>query len=156
MTTSASLQVSLWLLRVAVGTVSHVDLPFDSLVDAITKAFGAEVGGTVGVDVPASIFEGQCALSGIETTDVQSCKVKDLQGKAYAALCAFMRNIEHPAGGHLAYCSCCAQPSVGRDWKDSMVQVDDGDGGTAWVLRENQEAYERAAAVNAAAPDTRI
>eukprot|EP00752_Nemacystus_decipiens_P012508 g11078.t2 len=137
------MQVSLWILRVAVGTLSRVDLPLNGLLDAVAHATGAEL--VDGVARNASIAMNGDAVpvlgEGEGATNSQIERFRHLRGKAYEALCELMPKLESPRPRCSSACLPFRRPTVAFvNWRDHAVQVEDHRG-WAWVLRTNKEAY---------------
>lgn len=134
-------QGSLWVLRVVVSTVSHVDLPLSELLGAFVKATGAELVDGVG-KVPGRISRAAVPVFGEGATTEEIQRFRRLRGNAYEALCEFMRDVETSPSGRLSGClpCCCTQAVV--NWRDSMVQVENPrTRRLAWVLKTNKDAY---------------
>ncbi|CAN0244153.1 unnamed protein product [Pylaiella littoralis] len=135
------MQGSLWVLRVVVSTVSHVDLPLSELLGAFVKATGAELVDGVG-KVPGRISRAAVPVFGEGATTEEIQRFRRLRGNAYEALCEFMRDVETSPSGRLSGClpCCCTQAVV--NWRDSMVQVENPrTRRLAWVLKTNKDAY---------------
>lgn len=131
----AASQGALWLLKIAIGTVSNVDLPLHAVLGAVINTAAGEM-----LDSMPRNFNADA------TIEVgQSEEFKRLHGPAYEALCKFLENAE-PRKEALC-CRCLrrfcgkAPASRGTDWRDHMVRVKNGIGGWAWVRRSNAEAY---------------
>ncbi|CAN0171033.1 unnamed protein product [Scytosiphon promiscuus] len=137
------MQASLWVLRVAVGIVSHVDLPLNEVLGAAVKAAGTELVEGIGTEVPSTIRTDLSAFEeGVPIAKIQ--EFKDLQGPAYRSMCELMGGAEMPPPRCCFWCPPCHRaPSLSISWKDSMVQERNGQGGWAWVLKTNREAYVR-------------
>ena len=138
--------MSLWILRVAVGTMSNVDLPLNDLLSAVAHATGAELVDGVATEVSNAVRDDPVPVFGEGATDSQIQGFKTLRGKAYEALCEFMPKVESPH----SRCRSCCLPFCGRsttflNWRDYMIQAENPNtrGGGAWVLRTNKEAYLR-------------
>ncbi|CAM9585483.1 unnamed protein product [Scytosiphon promiscuus] len=140
----ASFLVSLWMLRVGVGVMSNVDLPLNGVLEAFVQATGAEVLNSMS-GVPDTISSDSLPAFGAGAPEADVKKFKLLRGKAYEALCAFMRDVESlhpPRSGCLPF--GCLGPSDIFDWRTSMVQVKNPRTGRhAWVLKTNKKAYLR-------------
>lgn len=144
-------QASLWILRVAVGIVSNVDLPLNDVLGAAVKATGAALVDGIGTEVPSTINTDRVSVFAEGETAAKTQQCKNLQGAAYDSLCKFMREVEaSPPRGWFGCPRCHRQstpPAV--NWKTSMVQERNRNGGWAWVLKENliffqnREAYVR-------------
>ncbi|CAM9909050.1 unnamed protein product [Ectocarpus sp. 12 AP-2014] len=130
------MQASLWMLRVAVGTVSNVDLPLNEVLGAFVQATGAELLNSMS-KVPDTINSGSLPVFGEGATEEETKRFTNLRGKAYKALCEFMRQKELSPPQRLSGCLPCGCPTI-VNWRDGMVQV-----GQAWVLKTNEEAYRR-------------
>ncbi len=140
-------QASLWILRVAVGTVSNVDLPLDEVLGAMVQATGPELLEGMGTKPPSAVNDGPGPVPSAGATDGRR---QVLQGEAYKFLCEFMQEVEPSQlpPPRLFGCLPCLHsstpitpPTASVNWKDSMVQVRNARGGWAWVLKENMEAY---------------
>ncbi|CAM9917938.1 unnamed protein product [Ectocarpus fasciculatus] len=145
------MKASLWILRVAVGTVSSVDLPLNQVLEAAVKATGAAVLDEMGTEVPNSVDSDPVPVFGEGATVEQKQEFMELQGTAYKFLCDFMQEAEPSTPRRLSACLPCCRPSTPPtdltptvNWKDSMVQVRNSNGRWAWVLKKNEEAYCRA------------
>lgn len=138
-------QASLWILRVAVGTVSNVDLPLNEVLGAAVKATGAELVDGIGTEALGTVNTDRPPLFGEGATDAKIQEFKDLQGPAYESLCNFMREAEASPRRRWSWCLPCLSQSIPPTacWKESMVQERTRNGGWAWVLKENQAAYVR-------------
>ncbi|CAN0014690.1 unnamed protein product [Pylaiella littoralis] len=152
------MQASLWILRTAVGFVSNVDLPMNEVLGAAVNTTGAALVDGIGTEVPSTInTDGISVLEEGEAGE-KIKELKRLQGPAYEFLCEFMRKMEAPPPRRCFGClprslSCHRQSSQSTQvtgptqstgcWKDKMVQERNGNGGWAWVLRDNQKAYVR-------------
>lgn len=151
-------QASLWILRVAVGTVSNVDLPLNEVLGAVVKATGAELLEGIGTEVPSTIKTDSFPAFGEGATEKQIQSFKELRGTAYEALCKFMQEAE-PSQPPPRRCwpRCRSRSSTPPptpttlSWEDSMVQVRNRNGRWAWVLNDNEKAY-RARQAEAARP----
>ncbi|CAM9984147.1 unnamed protein product [Ectocarpus fasciculatus] len=130
------MQASLWMLRVAVGTVSNVDLPLNEVLGAFVQATGAELLNSMS-KVADTINSGSLPVFGEGATEAETKRFIHLRGKAYKALCEFMRQKELSPPQRISGCFPCGCPTI-VNWRDSMVQV-----GQAWVLKTNEEAYRR-------------
>lgn len=130
------------MLRLAVGMVSHVDLPLDNLLDAVVKSTSIEVLSAMGT---VSDLVSRDPPFDAESPEYEDAK--RLHGESYAALCHFMHEAENPNG-------CCGlrfpwsssratQTAIGASWKDSMRQANNGRGGWVWVKNTNLAEYER-------------
>lgn len=90
--------------------------------------------------VPVS-ERGEFAPSSTASSSQSRANVQHRQGEAYEALCRFMQEAERPSGS--CGVMCCSQPSVGKSWRDSMTQVENGSGGWVWIKTANEDAYRR-------------
>ncbi|CAM9330189.1 unnamed protein product [Laminaria digitata] len=139
------LQVSLCALRMAVGMVSHVDLPLNDVVAALVKSASTEVLGAMPTGISAR-GQTQATLLPTESTTGEVPPQK-LQEEGYAALCHFMHGVENAmsCGGRrfkFFTCGSCTQidPTC-VNWRDEMVRVRNGKGGVVWVKKANEVAY---------------
>lgn len=119
----------------AVGTVSNVDLPLNEVLGAAVQATGSELLDGMGTGIPGSIGRDRVPDFALGATAEQ----KELQGTAYDFLCEFMRKAEPTR--RAVRIPCCRRSNPRVNWKDSMVQVRNRQGGWAWVLKENEKAY---------------
>lgn len=124
------------MLRLAVGTVSNVDLPLNEVLGAFVQATGAELLNSMS-KVADTINSGSLPVFGEGATEEETERFINLRGKAYEALCDFMRQKELSRPQCISGCLPCCCPTV-VNWRDNMVQV-----GQAWVLKTNEEAYRR-------------
>ena len=141
-------QSSLWILRVAVGIVSNVDLPLNETLGAIVEATGAKLLNGFGTQVSTSVSANQrggLPVFGADSTDGQQREFVKLRARAYEFLCDFMHNMESspPQGcyGCLPFYSPPPTDESMVDWRDSMVQIRGRSGGWVWVLKKNEVAY---------------
>eukprot|EP00752_Nemacystus_decipiens_P013381 g11847.t1 len=88
------MKASLWILRVAVGTVSNVDLPLNEVLEAAVKATGAAMLEGVGTEVPNSVDNDPIPVFGEGATVEQKRGFRDMQGSAYEFLCDFVQEAE--------------------------------------------------------------
>ncbi|CAM9290372.1 unnamed protein product, partial [Hapterophycus canaliculatus] len=134
------MQGSLWVLRVAVGAVSHVDLPLDEVLGAFVKATGAELVASMS-NVTESIGSAAIPEFGEGATQDEIDRFIHLRGTAYKALCDFMSGVESP--GCLPGCLPRRRTRV-VDWRKNMDRVQNPRTRRwAWVLRGNKDAYVR-------------
>lgn len=141
-------QGTLWLVRVAVGSVANVDLPLHDMLNALVMATATEVLNTVASEMPIADTEQSVFNADAKHTEKQSEYFKELHGSAHESLCAFMRKQERKEDR----AQCCTflrcfsgetPKPTGVDWRDHMVQVENGIGGWAWVLKDNEQKYRR-------------
>lgn len=133
-------------MRVAVGCVANVDLPLHEMLSALVNATADEILSNV-ASVPIPDGDQSVFNADAKHTEEQSDGFKDLHGSAYESLCTFMRKQERK---DRARC-CTLFPCLSRetlkptsvDWRDHMVQVENGIGGWAWVLKDNEQKYRR-------------
>ena len=141
-------QVSLFALRVAVGTVSNVDLPLDDFLDALVRSSSKDLLDGMGNTVPVSGTPVAAPLHSESSGDGRRLPPEKLQKAAYAALCQFMQTVESPSStccGFRARCSTCGSTRdagcVCVRWKAEMARVPNGKGGLVWVKKTNEAAY---------------
>lgn len=133
------------MVKIAVGVVSHVDLPLHDMLGALFKATTAEVVDNV-QNVRASDNNRSLFNADAEREEGQTKEFKDLHGEAYESLCEFMREKESTKrAGCLTFLPWRSREAPTTtddvDWRTHMVQVKNGIGGWAWVMNENKEAY---------------
>lgn len=141
-------QVSLLALRVAVGMVSHVDLPLDDLLAAVVRSASTEMLDGVRMSTSAS---GHTAATPSFRTSAEGDREQEpqrLQKDAYTAMCKFMQRFENPPTrccGSRFRCSTCGSTRSSDcycvSWRAGMVRVQNGKGGLVWVKNTNEEAY---------------
>lgn len=149
-------QVSFYALRVAVGLVSHVDLPLDDLLAALTQSASDEVlSATDGSIFVPGFTEGTPLLD--ESAGVAEREQRQrLQEAGYAALCRFMEKVETPSSSccRPLQCSSCGSSLRNRcicvSWRGEMVRVRNGRGGLVWVKRTNETDYKEKTRLEAA------
>lgn len=141
-------QVTLFALRVAVGMVSHVDLPLNDLLAAVVRSASTEVLGAMGTRIFASTLADAAQLRTESTGVERQPPPERLQKEGYLALCRFMQAAERPSTaccGTRFQCFSCGSVShrncVCISWRDQMVRVPNGKGGLVRVKRANEAAY---------------
>lgn len=132
-------------MRVAVGTVANVDLPLHDMLGALIKATTAEALNNV-ASVSISDRDRSVFSADAKHTEGQTEDFKDLHGPAYESLCAFMRKREREelprcSSRFLPFSSTRPRSQTAVDWRDNMVEVENGIGGWSWVLRNNKDNY---------------
>lgn len=142
--------MSFYALRVAVGMVSHVDLPLDDLLAALVNSASGELLGAMGttISVPASGLTEATPLPN-ESTEADQHPQR-LQKESYEALGQFLQKVESPPRSccGLRSSRCCSCGFTRRDgcdcisWRDEMVRVRNGKGGVVWVKQANVAAYK--------------
>lgn len=138
--------MTLYALRVAVGMVSHVDLPLNDVVAALVNSASTEVLGAWATSISApGLTEATLLPTGSTDGDVPPQK---LQEEGYAALCRFMQRVENEStsrSGLRFKCFSCGSSKQNdpacESWRDKMVRVRNGKGGVVWVKTANEEAY---------------
>lgn len=143
-------QVSYYALRVAVGMVSHVDLPLDNLMAALTMSASAEVLAAMGTSISISGLTKATRLPDESNGVLEQGEQHRLQKQGYAALCEFMQKLETPPAtlccGIRGRCSTCGSTQRNNcycvSWRDEMVRVRNGKGGLVWVKKANEAAYK--------------
>lgn len=117
-----------------------MDLPLNEVLGAVVQAAGDALLDGIGTDIPGTISNDPVP----DFTTGASAAHKELQGTAYKYVCEFMRKAEPTR--RKSVCIPCHRPSTPPmpptvNWKDSMVQVRNGQGGWAWILKKNEGAY---------------
>lgn len=152
------MQTTLFAVRVAVGAVSHVDLPLNDLLAAVVKSASTEALGAMRTNVSASgPTGGDNPLFDASKGGVYQPPSERLQKEGYLALCQFMQRMESPSTaccGARFQCPSCGSTRSGDcvcvSWREGMVRVPNGKGGLVWVKKVNEVAYaEKIARENA-------
>lgn len=148
------MQASLSALRLAVGMVSHVDLPLDDLLAAVVKSASIEVVEAMRKNIPVESPQFNVPLPNKSRGDAQQHPPERLQRQSYAALCKFMQSVERRSKSLLRLRSKCPgcgstqkQRCVCVSWKSKMVRVSNGKGGLVWVKTTNEAEYKAKIAV---------
>ena len=111
------------------------------MLNALVMATDAE-----GLDNVASVTPIPDSKQSVLNADAKHTKqqikgFKDLHGPAYKSLCAFMREQERESGARCWKFLCCFSGKTpnpaGVEWREQLVQVENGIGGWAWVLKDN-------------------
>ena len=137
--------------------MSNVDLPLNEVLGAVVQATGAVLVDEMSTDIPSTMSIDQVSVFTEGETVAKTQHCKDLQGSAYESLCKFMREAEAPPSRRWLGCPPCQSSPPADSWKTRMVQERNRNGGWAWVLKENRDAYvgdnrEAAPANSARAP----
>lgn len=136
-------------LRLAVGAVSHVDLPGNQYLAALANSVSTELLGAMGTSIPISDLT-TAASSLLEESAEGELQPppKALQEKGYLAACQFMQTMENPPTTCCISrfrCTTCGstrhKDCFCISWRDVMVRVPNGKGGVAWVKKANMAAY---------------
>lgn len=127
--------------------VSNVDLPLNALLNVVAQSASTDL--LADMQRRSHPESTAATLLSNEPARWETLGVADkLQGESYTALCNFMRSAENQGKGccgrRLACSSCRATRKAGCvciSWKDNMVQVNNGRGGSVWVKSENMANY---------------
>lgn len=141
--------MSFYALRVAVGMVSHVDLPLDDLLAALVATASADVLDAMGTSVSVPRLTESTPLPNDLTGVEAKQQLQRMHREGYAALCEFMQREESPSSlccGLRFQCATCGSTQSNDcgcvSWRDEMVRVRNGKGGLVWVKKTNKAAYE--------------
>lgn len=126
--------------------MANVDLPLHDMLDALVEATAAEALDNVATmpipDGDQSVFNADARHA-----EGQNAEFKDLHGSAHESLCEFMHKQERKDRARCCTFLPCfsgeTPKPTGVDWRDHMVQVENGIGGWAWILKDNEEKYRR-------------
>ena len=117
------------------------------MLNALVMATAAKGSNSVASVTPIPDSKQSVFNADAKHTEQQIKGFKDLQGPAYRSLFAFMREQEREGGARCCKffrCFCGETPKpAGVEWREQMVQIENGIRGWAWVLKGNEENYRR-------------